>query len=469
PGKAKGILLRHIAENLETALPDLVRRATIETGLPPARIEGETARTCYQLRMFAALIEEGSWVDARIDHADKERKPAAKPDIRSMMRARGPVGVFCASNFPVAFSVAGGDTASALAAGCPVIVNAHYGHPGTSEIAGIAIRDAVKKCGMPEGTFSLIFGAGNDTGAYIVRHPLIKAISFTGSRKGGLALAEIARTRPEPVPFYGELSSVNPVFILPGAMQTRGEEIAKGLFGSVTLGAGQYCTNPGLAMMEESPASGRFIEHLKRLFEGTQEYVLLTEGISRAYQESILSRRRSASVTTVAEKIPDTTEEGFRVGAALFSVDARTFLDDPALSEEVFGPSTLLVRHRNREELHGLAGSLEGHLTATIHGTDDELREYRDLISILETRVGRVIVNGFPTGVEVCPAMVHGGPYPATTDGAWTSVGTRAIYRYTRPVCYQDVPDTLLPPELIEGNPLGIARLVEGVMTVRSS
>jgi NADP-dependent aldehyde dehydrogenase len=462
PGCEKGKFLRAIAKNLENALDEIVVRAVRETGLVAARIQSETARTCAQLRMFASLVEDGSWVDARIDRGDPKRTPAPKPDIRSMMQPIGPVVVFCASNFPLAFSVAGGDTASALAAGNPVVVNAHYSHPGTAEIAGIAIRDAAKECGIPEGVFSLIYGAGFETGQSIVHHPLIKAVAFTGSRKGGLALAEIARTRPEPIPVYAEMSSINPVFILPGAMRERRDEIAKGLCGSVTLGTGQFCTNPGLVFLAEDGDAILFSAHLAELMKKAPSGVMLNSTIYSAYQRVTYERLHGVNVKKLAGDAISLDDGGYRVGATLFATDAQTFLANPDLSDEVFGPSTLFVTHSGKEELLALASMLEGQLTATVHATEQDLHNHAELIAILETKVGRIVFNGYPTGVEVCSAMVHGGPFPATSDGKFTSVGTRAIYRFARPVCYQDFPDFALPPELQEANPLGIPRMVDG-------
>lgn len=455
-GKERGELLRRIAANLEARGEAIIQRAHLETALPLARLQGELGRTTGQLRMFAALVEEGSWVDARIDHGDPSRKPAPKPDLRSMLRPLGPVAVFGASNFPLAFSVAGGDTASALASGCPVVVKAHPAHPGTSELAGLAIADAARELGWPEGTFSLLFDAGVEIGVDLVRHPAIKAVGFTGSRRGGLALMETASKRPEPIPVYAEMGSINPVFILPEAMRTRGAEIAAGLHASVTLGVGQFCTNPGLVITEFGAAVPAFVDELHARMSATPAETMLTAGICNAYRGGIA---RLAGVRGVEQRVSVPAGGEAAAGAALFFTDAETFLRERDLMDEVFGPSTVIVES-SREKLLDVARALEGQLTVTIHATDAELASYRDLVAILETRAGRLVFNGFPTGVEVSNAIVHGGPFPATSDGRSTSVGTRAIERFTRAVCYQDFPDAALPPELQEANPLSIRRVV---------
>lgn len=458
-GRSKALFLRAIATEIEALGDSLVERATAETALPAARIQGERGRTCGQLRMFADLVEDGSWVDARIDHADPERQPVPKPDTRSMLRPVGPVAVFCASNFPLAFSVAGGDTASALAAGNPVVVKAHSAHPGTAELVGNAIRAAVEKCGLPEGVFSLLFGGGRTVGATLVKDARVKAVGFTGSRAGGRALMDLAAAREEPIPVYAEMSSINPVFVLPGAMRERGAEIATGLHGSVTLGVGQFCTNPGLVMVGgELDAS--FSETFENLMRETAAATMLTSGICDAYREGV---GRLAAIDGVEALVSPADAAGSAAGAAVFKTDAKTFLAGQGIDDEVFGPATLLVTDDGREQLLEIARTMEGQLTATLHGNEEDLREYADLIQVLETRVGRLVVNSFPTGVEVNHSIVHGGPYPATSDGRSTSVGTQAIYRFARPVCYQGFPQGALPDELTDANPLGIKQLVDGV------
>ncbi|MGE5112884.1 MAG: aldehyde dehydrogenase (NADP(+)) [Acidobacteriaceae bacterium] len=462
-GRERAAFLRTIADRIEAIGPALVETAMHETALPSPRLQGETARTCGQLRLFAQVLEEGSWVQARIDSADPNRKPAPKPDLRSMYRPLGPVVVFGSSNFPLAFSVAGGDTASAFAAGNPVIVKAHPAHPATSELVGQAIVESVRQCKLPEGTFSLLFDDGIEAGSALVQHPLVRAVGFTGSHRGGRALMDLAAARPDPIPVYAEMGSTNPVFVLPGAAKERGEQIAAGLHTSVTIGAGQFCTKPGLVMLGDDFAP-LVITKLRELISATPESVLLTGGIRSAFCSGVAARK-NAGVTLVAEGASDPQAAGYNVATALFETTAGNLENDPRLAEELFGPSTLLVRYSNREELYRLARNLEGHLTASVHATEQDLRDFADLFAILETKAGRVILNGYPTGVEVANAMVHGGPYPATSDGRSTSVGTQAIYRFVRLVCYQGFPDSVLPDELKDANPLKIWRMVDGALT----
>jgi NADP-dependent aldehyde dehydrogenase len=458
-GAERARFLRRIAENIEGLGDELISRANQETGLPTPRLLTETARTCNQLRLFANLVEEGSWVDARIDHGDRDRQPLPKPDVRSMLRPLGPVVVFGASNFPLAFSVAGGDTASALAAGCPVIVKAHHAHPGTSELVGLAVCEAVRSCDLHEGVFSLLYDAGTEVGTALVKHPLIKAGGFTGSRAGGRALFDAASSRPEPIPFYAEMSSVNPVVILPGAFRERSDQIVAALHASVTLGAGQFCTNPGLILLPDTRDSEAFVERLGQLMVSTAGQPMLTRSIHASYQKGVSSRTTHAAVKTIGAAEP---LSACAAKAVLFETDAARFMAHPELAGELFGPSTLVVTYASQEQLLELTSSLEGQLTATIHGTDEDLRANRHLIRLLETKAGRLVFNGFPTGVEVGHAMVHGGPYPATSDGRYTSVGTRAIFRFTRQVCLQDFPNDALPAELKEENPQNIWRMVDG-------
>jgi NADP-dependent aldehyde dehydrogenase len=464
PGRVRGAFLRTIATKIESIAGEIVERAGQETALPQARLQGETARTCAQLRLFAQVAEEGSWVAARIDRADSGRKPAPKPDIRSLLRPLGPVVVFGASNFPLAFSVAGGDTASALASGNTVIVKAHAAHPGTSELVGQMVRESVRECGLPEGVFSLLFGSGAEIGTSLMKHPLVKAGGFTGSRTAGRILMDVAASRPEPIPFYAEMSSTNPVFVLPGALRERGDGIAAGLHTSFTLGAGQFCTKPGIVFLPQGNEAAMFADKLRQLVAGSAPFHLLTRTIYSSYDSALAGRKSHSAVTLVAEAPKAVPPCGFAVGAAVFETDADTFLSSE-LEAEIFGPTTLLVSHSKRDQILEIAAALEGHLTATIHGNAQDLRDFADLISILEGKVGRLVLNGFPTGVEVCHAMVHGGPYPSTSDGRSTSVGTRAIFRFTRPVCYQGFPDDALPEELRDSNPLEIWRMVDGQMT----
>jgi len=456
-GLVRGSLLRAIADGLDAAVEELVERARLETALPRPRLAGETARTSGQLRMFAALVEEGSWVDARIDTANPARTPP-KPDLRSMLRPIGPVAVFGASNFPLAFSVAGGDTASALAAGNPVVVKAHPAHPGTSAIAGRIVAEAIERTGLPAGTFSLLFDAGHTVGAALVQHPGIRAVGFTGSFRGGKALLELAARRPDPIPVYAEMGSVNPVFLLPEAIAAGPKQLAAGLHGSFTLGAGQFCTKPGLVFLEASgSATEEFLSEMRALTGAAAPVSLLTEGIAHKFREGVEERARLRT-SAGAEG-----SRGFAAQTALFETTGAAFLAEPALAEEIFGPATLLVLCESREELLSAARGLAGQLTATVHGTEAELRRYAELLAVLETKAGRIVVNGFPTGVEVGHAQVHGGPWPATSDGRSTSVGAMAILRFARPVAFQGFPEGALPPELRDENPLGIRRLRDGL------
>ena len=455
PGTRKAAFLRAIAEHIEASLEALVERTPLETGLPEMRVRGETARTCAQLRMFADLVEEGSWVDARIELAKPDREPLPKPDLRSMQRPLGPVAVFAASNFPLAFSTAGGDTASALAAGCPVIVKAHSSHSGTSEIVGLAIQKAVRECGLPEGVFSLVYGSGRSTGQALVNHPAIKAVGFTGSFAGGRALMDLAASRETPIPVYAEMSAVNPVVILPGAARERGDQISQGLYASMTLGVGQFCTNPGLVFVQEDDA-GTIAGAVAELVSAGTGATMLNAGICAAYGSGLEALESHPSVTTVARAALG--EGSNQAVAALFRTTADAFLEHPELKAEVFGPATIVVSYRDDTELAKLFDDLEGQLTASVHGAGEDLSSRQPLLQLMEDRAGRLVFNGFPTGVEVCTAMVHGGPYPATSDGRSTSVGTMAIHRFTRPVSWQDCPDPQLPEELKSSNPLGIQR-----------
>ena len=451
-GVDRAALLRAIADGLDAAAAELIARANLETALPIPRLTGEVARTSGQMRHFATVLEEGSWVSARIETADPARTPP-KPDLRSMLRPLGPVVVFGASNFPLAFSVAGGDTASALAAGNPVIVKAHPAHPGTSELAGIVINEAVRRCGLPGGVFSLLFDAGHEVGAALVQHADVKAVGFTGSFRGGRALMDLAAKREVPIPVYAEMGSTNPVFVLPGALAERGEALAKGLHGSFTLGGGQFCTKPGLVFAAQD---SKFTETLRASVESTPPFSLLTKGIAQNFAASV--EERGGLRTSQGSKVG----EGFSAQVALLETTGDDFLADKSLAEEVFGPATLLIHCSGLEQMLTAARSLGGHLTATVLGTEQDLIDHADLLRVLETRVGRVIFNAFPTGVEVNHAMVHGGPYPATSDGRSTSVGSQAIFRFTRPVSYQGLPQSALQPALQDSNPLGILRLWNG-------
>ncbi|HEX7079484.1 MAG TPA: aldehyde dehydrogenase (NADP(+)) [Gammaproteobacteria bacterium] len=438
--------LEAIADGIVALGDELIARAHAESALPVERLAGERGRTAGQLRLFADELRAGGWLGMRIDHALPERKPLPRPDLRQRRIPLGPVAVFGASNFPLAFSVAGGDTAAALAAGCPVVAKGHPAHPGTGELVAQAIARAAADCGMPDGVFSLLNGDANDVGAALVAHPAIRAVGFTGSRRGGLALMGIANARPEPIPVYAEMSSINPVLLLPGALAERAEAIAKGYVASVTLGVGQFCTNPGLVLGLAGPALDRFIAAASAAIAGVAPGVMLTAGIHAAYEAGVA--RLSAH-----ERIRLLAAGGGPAGpgcgrAALFSVAGADLLADRSLMHEVFGAASLVVRCRDEDELAAVIGTLEGQLTATLHLADDDEALAARLLPLLELKAGRIIANGWPTGVEVSHAMVHGGPFPATSDGRSTSVGTLAIERFLRPVCYQDLPDALLPPEL---------------------
>lgn len=459
-GKDKATFLEAIADEIVALGDALIKRCMEETGLPEARLTGERGRTVGQLKLFASLLREGSWVDARIDLADPERKPLPKPDVRSMQRALGPVGVFGASNFPLAFSVAGGDTVSALAAGCPVVFKAHPAHPGVCELVGLAIQRAIKKSGMPEGTFSMVNGRSTQVGMTLVKHPAITAVGFTGSYRGGKALFDEAAKRPVPIPVYAEMGSTNPVFILPGALKERKDKIAQDLAAAVTLGVGQFCTNPGLVFIPNSGDSSAFKDALSNNIKGVNAGVMLTAGIQGSFQKGIEKLSTTKGVEILAKGSLEGS--GSRGEAHLLHASIESFLNDHTLEEEVFGPSTLAITANTKADLIEAAHKLGGHITATLHGTEKDLSEYADLVAVLEQKVGRLVINGYPTGVEVCHSMVHGGPFPATTDSRTTSVGTGAITRFTRPVCYQNFPTSLLPAELQDGNPLGIWRLVNG-------
>jgi len=461
---ARARFLEAIASSILAIGDPLIDRATAETGLPRARIEGERGRTVGQLRLFADVVREGSWVEARIDPALPDRKPLPRSDLRTRHVPLGPVAVFGASNFPLAFSVAGGDTASALAAGCPVVVKAHPAHPGTSELIGRAIQAAVKSCGMPDGVFALLYGAGNWLGGALVADPRIKAVGFTGSRGGGLALMRIANERAEPIPVYAEMSSINPVLVLPAALSARGEDIAKRFVASLTLGSGQFCTNPGLVVAKESQALDQFVLAASNALGACPAGTMLTSGIFDAYQSGVERLASHPRIETLARGHP---ADGVNRGrSALFTTDAASFLADKTLENEIFGASSLLVRCPDVGTMRDLLEHMEGQLTVTLQMDEGDLADARTLLPVLERKAGRLLVNGFPTGVEVAHAMVHGGPFPSTSDGRSTSVGTLAIRRFLRPVCYQDFPPGLLPAELRDGNPDRIPVRIDGRMTL---
>ena len=460
----RAAFLESIAEGIEAIGDALIERAMAETGLPRGRLEGERGRTTGQLRLFARVLRDGLWQQATIDTAQPGRKPAPRSDLRLRQVALGPVAVFGASNFPLAFSVAGGDTASALAAGCPVIVKAHPSHPGTSELAGRAVARAVAAHGLPAGTFSMVGGAGNEVGSRLVEHPAVQAVGFTGSRGGGLALCRIAAARRQPIPVYAEMSAVNPVFLLPAALESRAEAIAAAYVDSLLLGAGQFCTNPGLVLGSAGAGWDRFVAAVAGLLPGRAASTMLNPGIHQAYGRGV--ERVAAiggEVRPVGRGLAAGQEAPHAAQAAVHETSSRRFLAETALHDEVFGPSGLLVRCDGIDEMCRVAERLEGQLTATLQLDAADHDAARRLVPVLERRAGRLLANGFPTGVEVAYSMVHGGPFPATSDARSTSVGARAIERFLRPVCYQDFPAELLPEVLKPGNPLGAWRLVDGV------
>jgi alpha-ketoglutaric semialdehyde dehydrogenase len=455
--------LERIADGI-TALGDvLIQRAHEESGLPKARLEGERGRTTGQLKLFAEVVRAGQWLAATLDSPLPERKPLPRSDLRMQKIPLGPVAVFGASNFPLAFSVAGGDTAAALAAGCPVVVKAHRAHLGTSEMVGRVIQRVAQEMDLPEGVFSMIVGAGSSVGEALVAHPAIKAVGFTGSRAGGTSLMRVAAARHEPIPVYAEMSSINPVFLLPGALATRGEAIARGFVDSLVLGAGQFCTNPGLAIAVDSNALKDFVATASAALAAKPAQTMLTAGIHAAYQDGEGKLASTKGVEAVAHGTAPTGPTQAR--AALFVTDAQTFLSTPALEDEVFGPASTIVRCKDEQELLKVAEHFAGQLTATLQMSGDDLPAARTLVPVLERKAGRILINGFPTGVEVSHAMVHGGPFPATSDSRVTSVGTTSIERFLRPMCYQDFPADLLPEALADGNPLELWRRVDGEIT----
>ena len=461
-GEQRAAFLERIADELIALGDELIARGHLETGLPQARLVGERGRTVAQLRLFASVAREGSWVDARLDTAQPDRQPAPKPDLRRMLIPIGPVVVFGSSNFPLAFSVAGGDTASALATGNPVIVKAHSGHPGTSELAAMAIRRAVNACGLPAGVFSMLHGAGKVIGAALVAHPRSRAVGFTGSRAAGRALFNIAAARAEPIPVFAEMSSTNPLFILPGALRERSSALAEGLRTSVTMGVGQFCTKPGLVFGLGGPSFDTFATAVSALITAVPPSTMLHGGIAEAYHEGLAYAVAVAGVMPLAMSSAAPDPGKTHAEAAIARTDVANYLSREELTEEVFGPFALLVSADQLSELEDVARTLGGQLTATVHGTPDDLAQAGPLLALLEQKVGRLIVNGFPTGVEVCPSMNHGGPYPATTDVRFTSVGTAALFRFVRPICYQDMPAGHLPDALKDGNPLRITRMKDG-------
>ena len=456
----RAAFLDAIADELDALDDQFVALVCRETALPAARIAGERGRTSGQMRLFATVLRRGDFYAARIDQAQPERTPLPRPDVRQYRIGLGPVAVFGASNFPLAFSTAGGDTASALAAGCPVVFKAHSGHMATAEQVADAILRAAERTGMPQGVFNMIYGAG--VGEALVKHPSIQAVGFTGSLKGGRALCDMAVARPQPIPVFAEMSSINPVIILPQALQVRSATVARELAASVVQGCGQFCTNPGLVIGLRSPAFTAFIEQLVGQINEQPAQTMLNAGTLRSYAKGVSQLAEHALV----EHLAGLAQQGAQAQPQVFRADVRLLLEgDPVLQEEVFGPTTVVIEVQDAAQLDAAIQSLHGQLTATLIGEPEDLQQFGGLTPLLEQKVGRILINGYPTGVEVCDAMVHGGPYPATSDARGTSVGTLAIDRFLRPVCFQNYPDSLLPEPLKNANPLGIQRLVDGQTT----
>ncbi|MBB5397768.1 aldehyde dehydrogenase (NADP(+)) [Mucilaginibacter sp. AK015] len=463
-GKAKAAFLRSIAEEINAIGDTLIHQAMAESGLPEARLQGERGRTTGQLNMYANLLEEGSWVEAVIDTAIPDRTPLPRADIRKMMVPIGPAVVFGASNFPMAFSVAGGDTCSALASGCPVVVKAHPAHPGTSALVGEAIKKAAQKHGMPEGVFSLLYDDGYTIGEALVKHPKTKIVTFTGSLKGGMALVKMAQDRDEPIPVFAEMGSINPVILLPKALEKRAEELAK-LSAAITTNAGQFCTQPGLLLAVRSAALEKFKTALAAAIADVNSATMLTPGICANFNKLSGGMLADSNVEVIAKSDKLNTDNTNQGAAVVTQISASAFLADEKYKEEIFGPYTMLVLADDEAQLEQVVDSLHGQLTASIMAEKEELPHYKSITDKLAKLAGRVILNGPPTGVEVGNAIQHGGPYPSTSDSRFTSVGTGAIKRFVRPVCWQNWEQDMLPEELKDGNPLGIWRLVNGEMS----
>ncbi len=462
--KERAAFLDQIADNIDALGDTLVERVQLETGIIEPRVRGELARTTNQLRMFAALVREGSWIGARVDTALPDRAPLPRPDIRQRKVPVGPVAVFGASNFPLAFSVAGGDTAAALAAGCPVVVKAHSAHPGVSELVAGAIAQAVAQHDLPEGTFSMLFGSGPTVGIALVSDPRIKAVGFTGSRGAGVALMAAAAARPVPIPVYAEMSSINPVFLMPGALAADADGLGKAFVGSLTMGVGQLCTNPGLVFAVDGPDLEAFVASASAAVSESVALPMLNSGIQKSYVDGVGHLQALPDVDEAGTGRPD-PELAAPGQAHLFVTTAEAFVAESALQEEVFGSSSVVVRVPDVDSFAAVATSLEGQLTATIHAAQSDHAAAAPLVPVLEDKVGRILFNGWPTGVEVGHAMVHGGPFPATADGRSTSVGTLAIERFLRPVAYQNLPAGLLPAAVDTENSLGLWRQVDGELT----
>ena len=457
-GKQKAAFLNTIADEILALDDELVQMYCLESGLPEGRAKGERGRTVYQLRSFADLVADGSWVEASIDTAQPNRLPIPKPDLRKMLIPLGPVVVFGASNFPLAYSTAGGDTAAALASGCPVIVKSHPMHAGTGELVASAIIKAAEKTGMPNGVFSNLNSSGIEVGQQLVKHNGVKAVGFTGSIRGGRALLDLASQREEPIPVFAEMGSVNPVVIMPNALKQNGDSLAKTYAGSITLGTGQFCTNPGLLLGIKSKELSSFISKLSEEIVKIEPTCMLHPNIIGAYESNKAKVLAQPELNLVADYDADIQSNYAR--QTITTVEGKTFLENTTLHQEVFGPFSMVVQCENANQLEEIISKLEGQLTGTIIAEDNEVSEYHSIIDALQNRVGRLIFNGVPTGVEVCESMVHGGPYPASSDSRFTAVGVNSIKRWVRPFSYQDCPNELLPDELKDENPLGISRKI---------
>ncbi|MDF1753580.1 MAG: aldehyde dehydrogenase (NADP(+)) [Verrucomicrobiales bacterium] len=462
----RAAFLEAIADEAIAFGDEFLIRASAETGHPLPRCTAERGRAVNQARLFAKMVREGSWVDARIDKALPDQQPVPRPDIRSMMKPIGPIAVFGASNFPIAISVLGSDTISAFAAGCPVIIKAHPAHPGTCEAAALIIQNAIKKCGLPDGIFSLVHGRSARVGTELVKHPKLAAAAFTGSLNGGRALFDVANARPVPIPFYAEMGSVNPIFVLPGALEERADGIAKGFIEALTTGVGQFCTNPGLVFgIGDNSGWDTFRSTAAELATEYDPQTMLHSGIHYAFEEGVKAMQNMGGLTLKARSIREPVEQKSEAACYLFETDSEGLLDHPQLFEEVFGPVSTMVECQSPRELEAFAEQLDGSLTASIHGTEEDLETYKNVITVLERKIGRLIFNGYPVGLDVCDSIHHGGPYPATCHSHFTSIGTRCINRFVRPVCYQNWPNAALPPELQDENPIGIMRMVNGERT----
>lgn len=462
--ETRATLLETIADEIMALGDALLERAHAECALPMARLTGERGRAVGQCKLFAALIREGSWADARVDHALPDRQPLPKPDVRRVMMPIGPVVVFGASNFPFAIGVVGTDTVCALAAGCPVVVKGHPAHPGTCEMLGRVVLNALHKTGLPAGCFSLLHGKGNDIGTTLVKHPLTQAVGFTGSLRGGRALMDVAAARAHPIPVYAEMGSVNPVFVLPGALKENAMKLAEAYIGSVTMGVGQFCTNPAIVLGLQSDGLKQFTSNAAALAAKVAPQTMLHRGISEAYDAGTAVWQTINGLRLAGQSETPPSEAASQAACRIFTTTIDVLEGNAELQREVFGPCSIITQCPTLEDMLRYANGLEGQLTATIHGTVEDLREFAPLVRVLERKVGRIIFNGFPTGIEVCPSMHHGGPYPAASHSFFTSIGTASIYRFVRPVCYQGFPEDALPELLQDANPRGAMRIVDGEM-----